>query len=296
MENQFRTVVCPNCGANATNFKTCEHCGSMLVQCSVAKAKGIEVDIDQLKKQLNSCDCTRLENFLKHFITISQFCTDNFGYYANGYWLSTISASSYLGLSDVESWVPALNGKSDSDFALMIATAHIWVMPEESNGGKPDGVWLCITDDIPYEKSVAIHKLIYPFEPQDNGDFKSYYIGKDAKTAAQIMSKCFAILYDNFNEKDLNIQLHIQSSTNGWLGWGINSNGDYTDSERDDQKICDKLLSIHNAAKKNSPTTVASPNIDETSDSEGANNIWKILLILVFGIIVILFLLFSQVL
>lgn len=33
METQIKTVVCPNCGANATNLQNCEYCGSMLVRC-----------------------------------------------------------------------------------------------------------------------------------------------------------------------------------------------------------------------------------------------------------------------
>lgn len=32
MENQVTTIVCPNCGANATNRHNCEYCGSMLVR------------------------------------------------------------------------------------------------------------------------------------------------------------------------------------------------------------------------------------------------------------------------
>ena len=32
MENPMRTVVCPNCGANATNLHNCDFCGSYLVQ------------------------------------------------------------------------------------------------------------------------------------------------------------------------------------------------------------------------------------------------------------------------
>ena len=32
MEFQVKTVVCPNCGANATNLHNCEYCGSLLVR------------------------------------------------------------------------------------------------------------------------------------------------------------------------------------------------------------------------------------------------------------------------
>ena len=40
MENQVQTIVCPNCGANATNHHNCEFCGSFLVQ---RAALGIDV-------------------------------------------------------------------------------------------------------------------------------------------------------------------------------------------------------------------------------------------------------------
>lgn len=32
MENQVQTIVCPNCGANASNHTNCEYCGSLLVR------------------------------------------------------------------------------------------------------------------------------------------------------------------------------------------------------------------------------------------------------------------------
>lgn len=32
MENQVQTIVCPNCGASATNHRNCEYCGSLLVR------------------------------------------------------------------------------------------------------------------------------------------------------------------------------------------------------------------------------------------------------------------------
>lgn len=41
MENQVQTIVCPNCGANATNHNNCEYCGSLLVRFI---DKGIELD------------------------------------------------------------------------------------------------------------------------------------------------------------------------------------------------------------------------------------------------------------
>lgn len=40
MENQVQTIVCPNCGARATNSHNCEYCGSFLVQ---RAAEGIDV-------------------------------------------------------------------------------------------------------------------------------------------------------------------------------------------------------------------------------------------------------------
>lgn len=36
MNSQTKTVVCPNCGSNATNLQNCEYCGSALVRMAVA--------------------------------------------------------------------------------------------------------------------------------------------------------------------------------------------------------------------------------------------------------------------
>lgn len=44
MENQISTIVCPNCGANTTNRRNCEYCGSMLVR-FVDKNIAIDQDI-----------------------------------------------------------------------------------------------------------------------------------------------------------------------------------------------------------------------------------------------------------
>lgn len=71
MENQIKTVICPNCGANATNLQNCEYCGSILVQCSAAKARGVDVDIEQLKETLNACDSERIEIALRKICNLN---------------------------------------------------------------------------------------------------------------------------------------------------------------------------------------------------------------------------------
>lgn len=59
MENQIKTVICPNCGANATNLQNCEYCNSILVRCYVAQANGVNFEIEELKATLNTCDPDR---------------------------------------------------------------------------------------------------------------------------------------------------------------------------------------------------------------------------------------------
>lgn len=62
MENQTRTIVCPNCGANPTNHHNCEYCGSMLVRfvdknlnLDINKyGKNAEVTIDGLEESIKS--------------------------------------------------------------------------------------------------------------------------------------------------------------------------------------------------------------------------------------------------
>lgn len=66
MENQIKTVVCPNCGANATNLQNCEYCNSILVRCYAAQANGVNFEIEELKATLNTCDPERkIENALQ---------------------------------------------------------------------------------------------------------------------------------------------------------------------------------------------------------------------------------------
>ena len=66
MENQIKTVVCPNCGANATNLQNCEYCNSILVRCYAAQANGANFEIEELKATLYACDPERkIENALQ---------------------------------------------------------------------------------------------------------------------------------------------------------------------------------------------------------------------------------------
>lgn len=79
MENQLKSVVCPNCGATTKNLHNCEYCGSFLVQ---KIAEGVNVDkyvkkaktysndviyrvveqfIEESKESPNKKDCVRFE-------------------------------------------------------------------------------------------------------------------------------------------------------------------------------------------------------------------------------------------
>ena len=44
MDNQLHTIVCPNCGASASNHQNCEYCGSLLVRFA---DKNISIDENQ---------------------------------------------------------------------------------------------------------------------------------------------------------------------------------------------------------------------------------------------------------
>ncbi len=78
MENTITTVVCPNCGANATNLQNCEYCNSILVRCYAAKASGINFEIDELKAMLNACNSEKIENTLRKFYKQYENITDGF--------------------------------------------------------------------------------------------------------------------------------------------------------------------------------------------------------------------------
>jgi ribosomal protein L32 len=52
MDNQVQTIVCPNCGANATNHHNCEYCGSFLVQ-RASEGKDVSMYVQVAKKYNN---------------------------------------------------------------------------------------------------------------------------------------------------------------------------------------------------------------------------------------------------
>jgi len=79
MDNQISTIVCPNCGANASNFLNCDYCGSLLVRFADKgipivdekygkKAKRFEGLEDALRKNLEEQARTNGENHVHTFI------------------------------------------------------------------------------------------------------------------------------------------------------------------------------------------------------------------------------------
>lgn len=52
MENQVQTIVCPNCGASATNHHNCEYCGSFLVQ-RAAEGNNVSRYVEYAEKYSN---------------------------------------------------------------------------------------------------------------------------------------------------------------------------------------------------------------------------------------------------
>lgn len=74
MENQIKTVVCPNCGANTTNLHNCEYCGSALVQSYITQASGVDAEVEELKATLNACDPEgKIENALRKITKLWKF-------------------------------------------------------------------------------------------------------------------------------------------------------------------------------------------------------------------------------
>ena len=57
MENQVQTIVCPNCGANASNHSNCEYCGSILVRFAGVEHQD---DLAEFKSVIASEDKTML--------------------------------------------------------------------------------------------------------------------------------------------------------------------------------------------------------------------------------------------
>ena len=52
MENQVQTIICPNCGANATNHHNCEYCGSYLIQRAI-EGKDVSAYVHVAKNYYN---------------------------------------------------------------------------------------------------------------------------------------------------------------------------------------------------------------------------------------------------
>ena len=67
MDNQVQTIVCPNCGASATNHHNCEYCGSFLVQ-RAAEGKDVSAYVQVAKSYANE----GLTSALKLYSTLLQ--------------------------------------------------------------------------------------------------------------------------------------------------------------------------------------------------------------------------------
>jgi len=73
MANQIQTIVCPNCGASATNHHNCEYCGSFLVQ---RAAEG--VDVTNYVRHALTVKTEGVDGVVKHYCElIDRFATKN---------------------------------------------------------------------------------------------------------------------------------------------------------------------------------------------------------------------------
>lgn len=66
MENHVQTIVCPNCGASATNHQNCEYCGSLLVRLVGNTTPGLSVE--SFKQSFIRLEGGTLEHLLNELI------------------------------------------------------------------------------------------------------------------------------------------------------------------------------------------------------------------------------------
>ncbi len=155
MENQVQTIVCPNCGANATNHHNCEYCGSLLVRFA---STGNEQGLLAFNAAVKSID-ERIVNAIATILSLSVFSEKD----------SQIAAAVYPG-SEYQNFGPFINYENgnmylelDSEYNQTLA---------ESYSSIPD----------------AMLSLFQPSRSSQDYNYRLYRLdlGNDYKSAAAI--------------------------------------------------------------------------------------------------------------
>lgn len=180
MEDQVRTIVCPNCGANTRNYHNCEYCGSLLVR-FVSQNK----TIDEQRYGKEAKPIPGLEDELKKNLSLQKTCGDGFA-------IST---------------VPFITTRNNVSYVFgQITSPHVRLRSGEmlnmSSAAEEYGLVYCIpfqtksldTAIAAEEKRrLANFKALdcfFLFEPQQMADGVRYTIdfGQDYESAARIIS------------------------------------------------------------------------------------------------------------
>lgn len=199
MDNQLHTIVCPNCGANATNFKNCEYCGSLLVRFA---STGNEQALSAFNNAVNSLD-ERIVNAIAKILSLSIFSEKD----------SQIAATVYPG-SEYQNFGPFINYENgcmylelDSEYNQTLA---------ESYSSIPD----------------AMLSLFQPAKSNQELNYRLYRLdlGNDYKSAAAIW---FELLQHAANKEHLvwNPERLVIENKYGQYNCYGDKIGDKTDNE-----------------------------------------------------------------
>ena len=269
MENQgqIQSVVCPNCGANATNFRNCEYCGSALVQCSVANTKGAGVDIDYIKETLCKCNSQGIENVFKRLQRLNE-------YYVNA------------GVHDSQLMVWLKIGHIDTCITFEVSANEIDMSVDPLSGNMTKAE---------YEKLKDFVKKLFPIEEGwIVGHDMSFgaSLGSDAKVASQLCCNILGCIYEGVEIESRHIEFMVEDNMYSIVDMTLDAEGNYIDRELSDLYFRSEILKAAEEGQFNT-TQGSSQTQSGDDDSDSYDVIWKILGVIGIAIFVLLFLIFT---
>lgn len=210
MENQVSAIVCPNCGANTTNRKNCEYCGSMLVR---FVDKNIAIDQDVLGKDALSFSSVavnlkknlELQNELSSTdVVLTEIRSDGKAMYR-------INGAGNLNLGAPDIWIYGGNLTSETKYPVFPGVAGYRLAEANIPSSSEPRLLLCLTcppfnsEEEKFRKScysALFSSVDLPAYRFDNGKIVKekdsfYYLdmGQDYESAAKIVTDFYKKIY-----------------------------------------------------------------------------------------------------
>ena len=215
MDNKITSIVCPNCGANATNHHNCEYCGSLLVRFADAN-----IDIAQTPYGKNDIILPGMLEHLQRNIELQRIndqyggdraavCTDIYDLSQEDYTLSLASVARSSSLVYHSDGMPVFPLKKGVGLGVIISfTPCIDIdtnpLIEEYNKK--------MVDNHQKFKNLACFPLfksyyVNSFKDGDGRRKKAYHyaidFGEDAEGAARLLSDIFINAYGYSSDSPL---------------------------------------------------------------------------------------------